>query len=129
MNIRKYVLGSSMLVALGVVLSAIPAAADEVYKGTFDLPTAAYWGGALLQPGQYTVSANLDIPGAPVFYLRGEGVTTTVATADMLPRPASNTDHLTLENINGVYVVRKLDAGMLGKSFEFPAPKIAAVRR
>lgn len=123
MNLRKRIIGSCMLAALVLGLSAMPAAADEIYRGTFDLPTAAYWGGALLQPGQYTVSVDLNIANPPAFYLRGEGVSRTFFTASATPGPAAHDSRLRLENINGAYFVRELDAGILGKAFVFAAPK------
>jgi len=119
MKIRKSVLGSLMFSALAIAVCGTWASADEVYKGTFELPTAAYWGGALLPPGQYTVSMEENVSESPVVYLHGQGISKTcVATAAPGARGAS--DRLKIDEVNGTSVVKELDAGTLGKKFEFP---------
>jgi hypothetical protein len=115
-------MGSLMVAALAVGVTANRAAADEVYKGTFGLQSAVYWGNVLLQPGQYTITLEQGVNSPPVFYLYGEGVRTTFMTSAVRPDSASS-DSLKIENINGAYVVRELDAGILGKSFAFAVPK------
>jgi hypothetical protein len=83
-----------LMLAIFVGFSTTPAAAQQAFKGSFDLPGETYWGSTL-------------------FLLSGPPT----------PDRVSNRNTLRLENINGAYVVRHLDAGILGQSYVFPVAK------
>jgi hypothetical protein len=98
-----------------------------MYKATFSLPVEAYWGGTLLHPGDYSISMDWDYAGSSLIYLRGEDVHAVILTGSVNLENASAKSHLTLEEVNGRYVVRELKAGTMCKDFRFGVPKV--VRR
>jgi hypothetical protein len=125
MNIRKYVTMGLALGALALGLTAVPARAEAVLKGSFELPTAAYWGDTLLQPGQYTIWMSMemhDVGRVPVIHVSGEGISKTFLSVAR-PEAESARNALQIADINGTYVVRSFDAGLIGESFAFSVTK------
>jgi len=125
MRIRKQLtIGLAVLgVALG--LTTAQASAQPVLKGSFELPTAAYWGNTLLQPGQYTIWMSTevrDIAVVPAIHVSGEGINLTVL-AIAKPDRESGRNYLDIAAIDGTYVIRAFDAGLLGESFTFGVTK------
>lgn len=121
MNLHKrFALTLALVTLLG--LTAAGASAETITKGTFTLPAQAYWNDVLLQPGEYTLSLDRGISGVELASIRGEGV------AAMLVVPAGSDEisgHscLKVDNLNGTYVIREFDAGMIGKSYRFAVSK------
>jgi hypothetical protein len=113
-----------LMLAFLVGFSTTPAAAQQAFKGNFDLAAETYWGSTLLAPGHYTINMSLD-PTQQVHLVRLEGDDRRVfiLTGSPTPDRVSDRNELRLENINGVYVVRHLDAGLLGRSYVFPVAK------
>ncbi|MBZ5596106.1 MAG: hypothetical protein LAP39_28005 [Acidobacteriia bacterium] len=128
MKYAKY--GTLVLMLAFVIGITTPrAAAQEVFKGTFNLTTEAYWGKTLLHPGQYSIAMSLDqTQGARLVRLTGEGVQASILTGTGYPREISARSTLRLEQINGVNVVRHLDAGIVGQSYVFAVAKNAGMR-
>jgi len=125
MTYAKYgILVLTLVLVLG--FSALSAEAQMAYTGTFNLTTEAYWGPNLLQPGEYHIVMSLDQShGTRSIQLTGEGVRATLLTAWGIPQDVSKRNSLELQQINGVYIVRKLDAGLVGRSYRFLASKNA----
>jgi hypothetical protein len=124
MKLRKQLTIGLALVGLALGLT-VRASAQPVLKGTFELPTAAYFGDKLLQPGQYTIWMSTevrDIAHVPQIHLSGEGVNATFL-AIAKPAPESGRNHLDVDNIDGTYVIRAFDAGSIGESFAFGVTK------
>jgi hypothetical protein len=113
-----------LMLAIFVGFSTTPAAAQQAFKGSFDLPGETYWGSTLLAPGHYSINMSLD-PTTQVRVVRLQGDDRRVFLLSGPPTPdrVSNRNTLRLENINGAYVVRHLDAGILGQSYVFPVAK------
>jgi hypothetical protein len=125
----KHVIMGLMLVALAIGVTAPQAAAQVGLKGTFSLPVEVYWGPAVLPAGQYTISMNLDAStGARLVFLDGEGVHTMILAGLDNPEEVSGRSTLQLEETNGVYVVRRLNAGVVGHSYDFLASKAARMK-
>lgn len=125
MNVRKHLTIGLALLGLALGLTTVQANAETVLKGSFELPAAAYWGDTLLQPGQYTIwmSAEVrDVAHVPVIHLRGEGINATFL-AIAKPARESGRNYLDVANIDGTYVIRAFDAGLLGESFAFGVTK------
>jgi hypothetical protein len=124
MNVRKQFTITVALTALALGLTIVPASAQQVINGTFELPAAAYLGDTLLQPGQYSIwiSAEGELAEVPVIHLSGEGIRKTVL-AIATPEHESGRNYLEIADVNGTYVVRAFDAGLLGKSFAFGVTK------
>ena len=125
MNLGKYFTMGFTMAVLALGLTTVRASAEPVLVGTFELPTATYWGDTLLQPGQYTISMSAqshDIASVPVVRLSGEGIEATFLA---IARPARESGRSSLEvaNIDGTYVVRAFDAGIIGESFSFGVTK------
>jgi hypothetical protein len=113
------------LLGLALGLTTVQANAQPVLKGTFELPAAAYWGNTLLQPGQYTIWMSMemrDIARVPTIHLSGEGINATFL-AIAKPAQESGRNYLDVANIDGTYVIRAFDAGMIGESFAFGVTK------
>lgn len=113
-----------LMLAFLVGFSTTPAMAQQAYKGSFNLPAEAYWGTTLLAPGHYTIRMSLD-PTQQVRLVRLEGddLRIYILAGPPILEQISDRSTLRLENINGVYVVRHLDAGILGQSYVFPISK------
>jgi hypothetical protein len=125
MNIRKQLTIGLALIGLALGLTAVPANAQPVLKGTFELAAAAYWGDTLLQPGQYTISMSMevrDIARVPTIHLSGEGINATFL-AIAKPVQENGRNFLDVANIDGTYVIRAFDAGTIGESFAFGVTK------
>ena len=122
MNLRQRLTITSTLAALTIGFTVAPASAQSSYKGTFELPAAAYWGSNLLQPGQYEIVTAVGPQTVWTLHLKGEGMSVTLLDD---PRPAAQSPHsfIRMEEINGSYYIRALSAGPLGKSFQFSPAK------
>ena len=117
----KFVFGAVMLAAALGVLS--PLASAEEYKATFSLPVETYWGGTVLQPGEYTVWIEDSRPGATVLRVSGNGKIATALLGPVEFRAVTGKGRMVLEEVGGMYALREFDAGALGKSFSFALPK------
>jgi hypothetical protein len=125
MNLRKHFTIGLALLALALGFTTARANAQPVLKGTFELPTAAYFGDTLLQPGQYTIWMSTevrDVTHVPAIHLSGEGVNATFL-AIATPAQESGRNFLDVANIDGTYVIRAFDAGAIGESFAFGVTK------
>ncbi len=125
MTIRKHLTTGLALVGIALGLTAVQANAQPVLKGTFELPAAAYFGDKLLQPGQYTIWMSTearDTSHVPVIHVSGEGVSATFL-AIAKPSRESGRNYLDVASVDGTYVIRAFDAGMLGESFAFGVTK------
>jgi hypothetical protein len=101
----------------------------EVYKGTFNLPVETYWGGAVLAPGQYTLSIEHGNSSPMIRVSENNRQVASVLTGPYVPDEKSTRGSLTLVQINGSYVVKTFDAGLIGKSFTFATPKVIRNRQ
>ena len=112
-----------VLLAAAFGATAGQANADEVYRGAVNLPFETHWGPAVLQPGSYTISIQPALSGS-LIRIRGKAGDKDVLAGAFNNEPRSGRGSLTLVNIGGTYVVRRFDAGVIGKSFSFPVPKL-----
>lgn len=121
MNLHKrFTLSLGLVALLGI--TAVGASAETVMKGTFSLPVEAYWGNTRLPAGGYTLALNKEVTGINTVVVRGDGVAATfIAPAG--PEEISTRSCLKVDEINGAYVIRELDAGSLGKSYKFGVTK------
>jgi len=125
MNGRKQLTIGLALLGLALGLTTARANAQPVLKGTFELPTAAYFGDTLLQPGQYTIWTSTearDLAHVPAIHLSGEGIQKTFL-AIAKPAQESGRNYLDIANVDGTYVIRAFDAGSIGESFAFGVTK------
>jgi hypothetical protein len=123
----KYAKYGTIVLVLVFMISAgtqQAAAQEETFKGTFNLPTEAYWGSTLLPPGEYSIALSLDqTRTVPLVRLTGDGLRAWILTGPAASKEVTEHSKLLLENINGVYVIRHLDAGIVGRSYVFAVSK------
>ncbi len=119
----KYTCGLSLL-ALALGAAASPANAQQIYKGTLNLPFAASWGGAVLQPGLHTIVLENGFNGVPLIHISGQGRNMTILAGQAEFKPVSRHSALRLVDAGGTLAVKHLDAGAIGKSFDFLLPKV-----
>lgn len=121
MNLQKrFALSLALVTLLG--LTAAGANAETVTKATFTLPAQAYWNDTLLQPGDYTLSLERGSSGVGMIFLRGEDLAAII----MAPAGAEESfgrSYLKLDDVHGTYVIRELDAGIIGRSYRFGVSK------
>jgi hypothetical protein len=128
MNIRKQITVGLGLAFLAFGLTATQASAQEVYKGSFELPAAAYWGKTLLQPGQYSIRLDSVSPSISLIRLEGEGMHATLFGGAFVPERTKDRSSLTIVDANGAFYVSELNAGQIGKAFQFSPSKAAKER-
>ena len=114
----KFAIGALMLVG---ILSA--QAGAQQYKGKFSLPVEAYWGGTVLQPGEYTMWIENEQPGTALLRVSGNGKTATAMIGSFEYRTVNSRGRIVLAEVDGIYALRQLDAGVLGKLFSFTLPR------
>jgi len=119
--VRRYAPGFVLVTLLLGSTGAVASAATGL-KGSFALPSEAYWGNTLLPPGDYQFSVNREITGVTLINLEGEGLHATLL-APIESYQESRKNCLRLEEINGTYVVRELVSTVPGNSFRFSVPK------
>jgi hypothetical protein len=117
----KFAFCTVMLAAAMGVLS--PRASAQDYKGKFSLPVETYWGGTVLQPGEYTVWTEDARPGATVLRVSGNGKIATALIGPVELRAFTGHTRIVLVEAGGIYALREFEAGVLGKSFSFALPK------
>lgn len=116
----QYALGTMLLAAA----FGVTASAEQAYRGTFNLPFQTYWGGSVLEPGEYTVSIEAGgTEGPGVLHVKGSHGTATILAGPVELRDGVGPGRLVLANVNGVYAIQQFDAGAIGKSFSFRVPK------
>ena len=120
MNLGKHTIQLAIITMAG--LTAASANAQNVLSGTFHLPVKAYCGGTVLQPGDYSLSMIKEPTGISVLHLTGEEVSASFISNTGATEQSPRT-YLKLTGYGDTYVIRELDAGLIGKTFTFAAPK------
>jgi hypothetical protein len=108
--------------ALTMGFTATEASAQSALKGKFELPAATYWGDTLLQPGQYSIWMTVAVQNFAQIHLSGEGVTRTFMAVP-IPNRKSGLNYLEVIDLDGTYVVRAFNTGLLGESLGFGVTK------
>jgi hypothetical protein len=108
-------------------LTAVGASAQTITQATFTLPTQTYWNDVLLQPGEYTLTLDRSLAGIQMVHVRGEGASATFLT------PAGSEESFgrscfKVDEVNGTYIIREFDSGLLGRSYRFRVSKAAQNR-
>lgn len=113
-----------MALALCVAASQGKAQGTVRYMGKFALPVEARWGTAILAPGDYTISLELEA-ARTINYLvvRGEGKSAFILANVTDKKEITNHSQLTLVPAGAGYAVRTLDAGEAGLTLSYPVPK------
>lgn len=110
--------------ALSLCLAASQGKAQGNYMGKFTLPVEARWGTAILAPGDYTISMELE--SARTFnYLvvEGQGKSAFILASVADHKEISNHSQLNLVKTAAGYAVQSLDAGEAGLKLNYQVPK------
>lgn len=119
----KHTCGLSLLfMALGAAV--VPANAQQMYRGTVNLPSETRWGGAVLHPGLHTIFVEAGFSGIPLIHIFEQGKEQTILGGQPEAEPVSGHGSLKLVDVGGTLAVKRLDAGVIGKSFNFIVPKV-----
>ena len=112
----------SILAASLLVLSGSNSSAQE-FKGSFLLPVEARWGKVDLKAGEYKI---LLTPASAVPQLQiqdKDGKRVLVVAMYREGGSDSDSNTLTLVNVDGKYFIRTLQAGDIGQVLTFRVPK------
>lgn len=122
-SLRNRILAIATFALAAMCASAIPAAAQDVFRGSFTLPTEVRWQGATLPAGDYTFSMNSVATPARIT-LRGPNggafVSAIVADKDKI----SDRSALIIEHRGTMRVVRELYMAQIGLRLQYSVPKI-----
>jgi hypothetical protein len=118
---KKFRFGLLVILA-EIIVSALPLSAQQLYRGTFELPFLAHWNGTVLEPGEYMVTVEQGF-SMRLIHIQGEGRNAVTVAGPYKVEPLAENGRLTFANIGGAYVIQKFDAGPLGQSFTFAVPK------
>ena len=118
-------LSITRLVTLSTFVATIGLSASQVsaQEATFNLPFKARWGAAVLDPGNYKLSAPDSVAGIRIFYLHSDTKTQMAVPTIVSNELASGRSYLKLVNIDGTYYVQEYISGVTGRGFEFAIPK------
>ena len=108
--------------ALALCLAASQGKAQGTYTGKFTLPFEARWGLAVLAPGDYTISMDLDA-ASNYLVVRGDGKTAMIRRFLTDRKDISNHSQLTVVKTAAGYAVQSLEAGQAGVTLSYPVPK------
>jgi hypothetical protein len=108
--------------ALALCLAASQGKAQGTYTGKFTLPFQARWGLAVLAPGDYTISMDLDA-ATKYLVVRGEGKTAMITSIVTDWKDISDHSQLTVIKTAAGYTVQTLEAGEAGMTLTYPVPK------
>lgn len=125
MKLQKTLSLSILALAVVVLMAAAPANAQQMMKGTFNLPFEAQIGNNIVEPGQYqiTVEASLGQKLIRLHPVNGSGdLTFLTGATDRIDQ--SDNAVLKFVSVNGLERLRTLESGVLGESFTFPLWKI-----
>ncbi len=128
MNLNK-TLSLGILALAVVVMAAAPANAQQMIRGTFNLPFEAQIGNTIVEPGAYAITVEETL-GQNLIRLHpanGAGDLTfmTGATNRMDHRDDSV---LKFVNVDGLRRLKTFESGVLGESYTFPLWKVKGDR-
>jgi len=121
MNLQSKLRFALLAVAIALVPAAIPANAQQLYKGTFTIPFETKWGNTVMEPGQYTITVEQAL-GQKLVRVHGPAELAMFGTPSGID-PVGGNGQLTFVSINGLYTLKAFNAGATGQSFIFPVPK------
>lgn len=111
------------VLAIAFAAAVSPANAQQLYKGTMNLPSETRWGTAVLQPGLHTIVIGGDFNRAPLIHVFEQGKEMTILSGSVETKSGLGGSSLRLVRAGGAYQVTRLDVQALGKSFNFLVPK------
>ena len=116
---------SSRFLTLAAVVAGLGVTASEAsaQQASFRLPFEAHWGQAVLEPGDYKLSAPLGVSGTYMIHVNGAGESSVIVPAVTQVQPSEDRGYLELVKVNGTYFVKRYKAAFSGQVFQFGLPK------
>jgi hypothetical protein len=121
MNLQSKSRFALLAFAIALVPAAIPANAQQLYKGTFTISFETKWGNTSMEPGQYTITVEQAL-GQKLVRVHGPGELAIFGTPSSMDAVGGK-GRLTFVSIDGLYTLKAFSAGATGQSFIFPVPK------
>ena len=121
MNLQKMLRLSLLALAIMLVVSAVPANAQQIYKATFTLPFVAQWGNTVIEPGDYTITVE-EALGQKLIRVHGTAELAVFAGLSS-SEPYGDKGKLVFVTVDGLPTLRAFDAAAIGKAFTFPVHK------
>jgi hypothetical protein len=108
---------------IAICASAIPASAQDAFKGSFTLTSDVRWQNAALPAGDYTFSMKSAATPSLVI-IHGENGAAMVLTSSKSDRPAGAQSFLIVEHRGGTRFVRELYLAEIGLHLRYNVPAI-----
>ena len=121
MNFPKTLKFGLFAIAMALMVAAVPAHAQTLYRATFTLPFEAQWGKTVMEPGNYTITVE-EALGQKLIRLDGAAKLAIFAGISS-PDPVGDNGRLTFVNVNGLYTLKSFTASAIGQAFVFPVHK------
>ncbi|HEV8041241.1 MAG TPA: hypothetical protein VGP62_20370 [Bryobacteraceae bacterium] len=123
MNLQKKLKLGLLALALVLVVSAVPANAQQLYRATFTLPFEAQWGSTVIEPGEYTITVE-EALGQKLIRVNGSGERQLAIFAGLSSsEPYGDNGKLVFVNVDGLYTLKAFSAAAIGQAFIFPVHK------
>jgi hypothetical protein len=117
--------GYAGVLTLALMVSTGSGLAQDAYVGKFTLSSEIYWGTAVLEPGDYTIT--MPSASAPnLIFLRGQNTAAIFFAVGSDSKAVSELSRLTLVEVDGKYIVRAFEEGDLGLVLDYRLPKAIA---
>jgi hypothetical protein len=126
MNLQNKLKFGLLALAIGLMVGAVPAHAQQLYRASFELPFESQWGDTVVEPGHYTITIEQG-SGSKLIRLHGS-VELAMFAGLSNPEPYADTSKLTFVNVNGLYTLKAFKAGEIGKDFVFPVHAVKGER-
>jgi hypothetical protein len=115
---------TKFFLATAAIILILSASQAKAQQATFRLPVEVHWGSAVLEPGEYRLSApQATSTRIRVFYLHGHGTTRTALTATTATDPDLQSSYLQLVHVGDTYFVHEYVSAATGQRFIFAVPK------
>jgi len=122
-------LSFALLALAAILIAAAPANAQQMVKGSFNLPFEAQIGTTIVEPGQYdiTLEESLGQKLVRLHAVNGSGDMTFLSGPSNRIEQRDNSV-LKFVNVDGVERLKAFESGTLGQSFTFPLWKVKGDR-
>lgn len=110
--------------AVGLGVTAMQASAQQA---SFHLPFKAHWGSAVLEPGDYKLSAPIGVSGSHMIQLEGSGKSSMIVPAVTEIQQPNDRSYLELINVKGTYFVKRYKTASSGQVFHFGLPNTSSI--
>lgn len=105
-------------IVLGVTTSHAKA-----QNGKFFLPVTAHLGNLVLEPGEYTISAQPAKSWPQVIQISKQGSAVSILATTEAAQPESDKSYLRISTVGATNVIREFSLGKTGKIFTFAPAK------